>query len=53
MFYTVKARDTLSKIAEDNDMDLDDLLEMNPQIPNPDRIQVGQKIRLTRGNDEE
>jgi murein DD-endopeptidase MepM/ murein hydrolase activator NlpD len=40
----VKAGDTLSKIAQANKLTLDQLLELNPSIKNPNLIQVGQTI---------
>ena len=46
MNYKIKAGDTLSKIAKRNGISLAQLLKANPQIKNPDRIQVGQLINL-------
>lgn len=42
--YIVVRGDTLNKIAYRNHMSLKELLAMNPQITNPNRIYVGQKI---------
>lgn len=42
--YTVKSGDTLMKIANANDLTLDELLAANPQITNPNQIFVGQEI---------
>ena len=43
--YTVKAGDTASAIAEKNDMDLETLLELNPEL-DPATLAPGQKIKL-------
>ncbi len=44
--YAVKAGDTMSKIAQDNNMSLAQLAAKNPQIQNIDLIRVGQTINL-------
>ena len=46
MTYKIKPGDTLSKIAKRNGISLAQLLKANPQITNPDRIQVGQIVNL-------
>ena len=46
MTYIVKAGDTLSKIAARNGTTMAQLLQANPQIKNPDRINVGDVINL-------
>ena len=46
MTYKIKAGDTLSKVAKRNGIRLAQLLKANPQITNPDRIQVGQVVNL-------
>jgi murein DD-endopeptidase MepM/ murein hydrolase activator NlpD len=46
MTYKVKAGDNLSKVAKRYGISLAQLLKANPQIKNPDRIQVGQLINL-------
>ena len=46
MTYKVRAGDNLSKVAKRYGMSLAQLLKANPQIKNPDRIQVGQLINL-------
>ena len=46
MTYTVRAGDNLSKIAKRSGISLAQLLKANPQIKNPDKIQVGQLINL-------
>ncbi len=43
--YTVKAGDTLSGIAEKNDMDLETLSELNPDL-DASTLSPGQKIKL-------
>jgi hypothetical protein len=46
MTYKIRAGDTLTKIAKRNGISLAQLLKANPQISNPDRIQVGQVVNL-------
>ena len=46
MNYKVKPGDSLTKIAKRNGISLAQLLNANPQITNPDRIQVGQLVNL-------
>ena len=46
MTYKVKAGDNLSKVARRYGISLSQLLKVNPQIKNPDRIKVGQLINL-------
>jgi LysM repeat protein len=43
--YTVKAGDTASGIAEKNNIDLETMYELNPEL-DPDTLSPGQKIRL-------
>lgn len=45
--YTVQSGDTLSGIAAKNNLTIQDLTAINPQIQNPDRIQEGQVINVT------
>ena len=47
--YTVVAGDNLTRIAEANGTTVAALLELNPDITNPDLIQVGQTINLDAG----
>lgn len=42
--YTVVQGDTLSKIANNSNLSLTELIEMNPQIENPDLIYSGDEI---------
>jgi len=44
--HTVKAGDTLSKIAAANRVTVQMILDINPQITDPDVIEVGQVIRI-------
>ena len=44
--YVVKAGDNMNKIAKANNMTLTQLLTKNPEIKNPNKIVVGQKINL-------
>src|SRR5215211_8388916 len=46
MTYTVKSGDTLSKIAMRNGLSLAQLLQANPQITNPNNINVGDSINV-------
>ncbi len=46
--YTVQAGDTLTKIAEQLNTTMNDLLNMNPLIVNPDQISVGQIINTSK-----
>jgi LysM repeat protein len=45
--YTVKRGDRLSRIASNFNTTVQDILEANPTIKNPDRIFVGQVIAIT------
>jgi len=51
MTYTVKAGDTLSKIAARNGLTLAQLLQANPQITDANRINVGDVVNLPNGSD--
>lgn len=44
MSYKIKAGDTLAKIARRNGITVDDIMAANPQISDPNDIQVGQRI---------
>lgn len=45
-YYTVRAGDTLSKIARAYNTSVDGLLRLNPQISNKNVINVGQRLRV-------
>ncbi len=45
-YYTVRRGDTLSQIAKNNDMELEDLLRLNG-LTNANFLAVGQKLRVT------
>ena len=44
MTYTVVARDTLEKIARKYGVTVADILAVNPQITNPNKIAIGDVI---------
>lgn len=46
VFHTVKAGDTLTGISKKYRVDLKTILKRNPQIKNPNVINIGQKIRI-------
>lgn len=50
MTYTVKAGDTLSKIASRNGLTLTQLLQANPQVFDPNKIKVGDALNLPNSN---
>ena len=50
MTYTVRAGDTLSKIAARNGLTLAQLLQANPQISDPNRINIGDVVNLPNGS---
>ena len=45
--YTVKSGDTLWKIASKNQIGLSELIALNPNLKNPDKINVGDKITIS------
>lgn len=47
--YIVKEGDTLSSIAEKYGLELDQLLAINPQITDPDKITPGMKVKIAAG----
>jgi peptidoglycan hydrolase-like protein with peptidoglycan-binding domain len=47
---TVKKGDTLAKIANQNNLSLDAILEQNPQISDANLIKPGQEIKLPTGD---
>lgn len=48
--YTIKRGDTLSKIAKNNGMSLQELVSLNPEIKDINKINVGQNIKLKNSN---
>jgi LysM repeat protein len=44
--YEVKSGDNLSKIAKQQGKTLDEIIKLNPQIKDPNKIQPGQKIKV-------
>jgi hypothetical protein len=50
--YRVKEGDKLSKIAERFGVTVEDILLANPQIKNPDRIKIGDRITIPPPADE-
>lgn len=47
MAYTIQKGDTLSKIARQNNMTIDEILKLNPYITDPNKIRAGKEINLT------
>lgn len=45
--YIVSSNDTLSQIAEDNNMSVAEIMDANPDITNPDQIGIGQTLDLS------
>ncbi len=45
-YYTVKKGDTLSGIAAQHGLNLTKIIQLNPQIKNPNLIYVGDKVRV-------
>lgn len=48
--YTVVSGDTMYRIAQRVGVTLDELIRANPQISNPNIIQIGQVINIPNGN---
>lgn len=44
---TVKAGDTLNSIAAENNLPVQDVIDANPQIANPDMIRPGEVVKLS------
>lgn len=44
--YVVKRGDTLTRIAQRAKLTLDQLLAANPEIKDPNKIKIGQRIRI-------
>lgn len=47
VYYTVKSGDTLTSIAAKNNTTIENLIKLNPQIKNPDKIYKGDKVRIS------
>ena len=47
--HSVKSGDTLSQLAKKNNINLKKLLKANPNIKDPNKIRVGQKIKIPFG----
>lgn len=45
-YYVVKRGDYISKIAKEYNMTVQEIMNLNPQISNPNLIYVGQQIRV-------
>ena len=50
--YKIQSGDTLSKIAQQNDTTVDDILRLNPSIKDPNRINAGQTLKLSDNSQE-
>jgi N-acetylmuramoyl-L-alanine amidase len=50
--YTVKAGDTMYEISKNNNMTLDKLIALNPQIKDPNLIRVGENVNTIDNNSE-
>lgn len=50
MTYTVRPGDTMSKIATRNGVSVAQLLQANPQVTNPNRINVGDVLNIPNGS---
>lgn len=46
-FVTIKKGDSLGKIAKTNGMSLQELLKLNSDIKDPNKIEIGQNIRIS------
>ncbi|QUI21811.1 peptidoglycan DD-metalloendopeptidase family protein [Vallitalea pronyensis] len=44
--YQIQSGDTLSEVANDNDMGLSDLLKINPEVTTASLLQIGQELNL-------
>ena len=44
--YSIKQNDTLYSVAKDNGMELEELLQLNPQIEKPNSLLIGQMINI-------
>lgn len=44
--YVIKENDTLYRVAMQNGMSVDELLQLNPEIKNPNALLIGQTITI-------
>ena len=44
--YSIKQNDTLSSVAKESGMELEELLQLNPQIEKPNSLLIGQMINI-------
>ncbi|MFH0265471.1 LysM peptidoglycan-binding domain-containing protein [Vibrio rumoiensis] len=44
--YVIKENDTLYHVAQQNGMSVDELLQLNPEIKNPNALLIGQTINI-------
>ncbi|MGR6830845.1 LysM peptidoglycan-binding domain-containing protein [Aliivibrio wodanis] len=44
--YSIKQNDTLSRVAKEHGMELEELLQLNPQIKTPNSLLIGQMINI-------
>lgn len=44
--YSIKQNDTLFSVAKENGMNLEELLQLNPQIKKPNSLLIGQMINI-------
>ncbi|MDR3543108.1 MAG: LysM domain-containing protein [Desulfosporosinus sp.] len=49
MYYYVQPGDSLHSIAMAYNTTIGDLMDLNPQIRNPHRIHVGERIKVSSG----
>ncbi|BAS25938.1 LysM peptidoglycan-binding domain-containing protein [Limnochorda pilosa] len=49
VLYTVRSGDTLFGLARRFGVSLDDLIAANPQLPDPSRLRIGQRICIPSG----
>ena len=50
MYYTVQQGDSMHSIAMRYNTTVSDLMNLNPQIRNPHRIHVGERIKVSSGD---
>ena len=50
MYYYVKPGDSMHSIAMAYNTTVSNLMSLNPQIRNPHRIHVGERIKVSSGN---